>query len=116
MIAVSAYIMGALYIAAGLNHFRVPRFYDQMMPPYFPAHRAMVLLSGVAEVALGIGVMFEPTRAIAAWLIAAMLVLFFTVHVHMLQNRELFPKAPKWALIARIPMQFVLIAWALVHI
>lgn len=105
--------MGSLYILAGLNHFRAPKFYLQMMPPYIPQHRFMVALSGVAEVLLGAFLLWHVTRSLAAWGIIAMLLVFFTVHIYMYQVRNtVFAKIPNWFIIARLPMQLVLIAWA----
>src|SRR4051794_6354655 len=46
-------LFGVLFILAGLNHFRVPEFYVNIMPPYLPWPRELVYLSGVCEVVLG---------------------------------------------------------------
>jgi hypothetical protein len=42
--------MGIFYVLAGIAHFVRTDAYMPMMPPYLPAHRELVLLSGVAEV------------------------------------------------------------------
>ena len=49
---VTLYLMGALYVFAGLMHFIKPKFYLRIMPPYVPFHRAMVAISGVIEIDL----------------------------------------------------------------
>ncbi len=49
--------MGGLYIAAGILHFVATRRYAAIMPNYLPAHRELVLISGVAEIAGGVGVL-----------------------------------------------------------
>ena len=82
------------------------------MPPYIPAHGAMVALSGVAEVLLGVLIAIAVTRRLAAWGIVAMLVAFLPVHVHMLINYELYPEMSVTALWLRFPIQAVLILWA----
>ncbi|MAN58222.1 MAG: hypothetical protein CMC08_00110 [Flavobacteriaceae bacterium] len=110
------YLMGVLYVLAGMNHFRKPKIYERIIPPYIPAHKEMVQLSGIAEMILGFLVMNENTQTFAGWAISAMLVLFLTVHVYMLQNERAAMKLPKWALIARIPLQFGLIYWALQYV
>jgi uncharacterized membrane protein len=43
------YLMAAFYVYGGINHFLNPDFYLAIMPPYIPAHGAMVALSGVAS-------------------------------------------------------------------
>ena len=61
--AVSLGLLALFYFGAGVNHFLNPEFYVNMMPPYIPLHEAMVFLSGVAEVILGIGVLIvEPVE------------------------------------------------------
>jgi uncharacterized membrane protein len=42
-----------------------------------------------------------------------MLVVFFDVHFFMLGHAARFPEVPVWVLWARIPLQFLLIGWAL---
>lgn len=106
------YLMAAMYILAGLIHFIKPRVYLGVMPAYIPAKKAMVFLSGIAEVVLGIALLFEETRALAVWGIIAMLVVFMTVHIDMLTNEKLKGRIPKWFIWLRIPMQFGLMYWA----
>ena len=50
-------VMGTLYVVAGLGHFVATRMYMGIMPDYLPAHRELVLLSGAAEIAGGLGVL-----------------------------------------------------------
>ncbi|MTI89055.1 MAG: hypothetical protein FH748_13945 [Balneolaceae bacterium] len=49
-ISVQLYIIGGLFIAAGLLHFIKPDMYVRIMPDYIPYHLAMVYISGVAEI------------------------------------------------------------------
>lgn len=105
-------LMAAAYIAAGVNHFLNPDFYIRIMPPYWGWPEFWVALSGVAEIALGVLLLPRATRPYAAWGIIAMLVLFLTVHVHMLVHTEQFAGVPYWALVARLPLQALLILWA----
>jgi uncharacterized membrane protein len=108
----SAWIMGLAYIATGINHFWHPGFYLNIMPPYLPWHELLVLLSGIAEIVLGLMMFFPPVRKLAAWGIIAMLIVFLTVHIHMVMNPHLFKNVPEYILWLRIPLQFVLILWA----
>lgn len=108
--------MGAFYVLAGLNHFRDPKFYLWLMPPYIPAHKQMVLWSGVAEVIIGVLVIVPQTRVVGAIGVFALLVAVFPVHIYMLQDREKFKKVPRWGLWLRVPIQFLLMAWALFYV
>ncbi|HYI35808.1 MAG TPA: hypothetical protein VEX39_04350, partial [Thermoleophilaceae bacterium] len=47
----SARALGVVFTIAGSLHFARPGMYEAIMPPYLPAHRELVYLSGAAEVA-----------------------------------------------------------------
>lgn len=106
------YLMAIMYLFAGLMHFIKPSVYVTVMPSYIPAKRSMVFWSGIAEVVLGLGLLFEQTRATAIWGIIAMLIVFFTVHIDMLTNEKHRARFSVWLLWLRIPLQFGLIYWA----
>lgn len=106
------YLMAAFYVGAGVNHFIHPDFYLPMMPPYLPEPFLLILLSGVMEVLLGLALLFEKSRAFAAWSIIAMLCAFMPVHIHMLTNAELYPEIPLSVLWGRLPLQALFILWA----
>ena len=65
--------MGVLYVLAGMNHFRKPKLYERIIPPYLPAHSTLVMLSGVAEMILGFMIMNKNTQEEAAWGIICLL-------------------------------------------
>lgn len=106
------FIMSFMYIALGIMHFIKPKPYTVMMPKYIPAHKAMIFWSGMAEVALGIALLFEQTRVLAIWGIILMLTIFLTVHIDMLTNTKIKGKVPRWFIWLRLPMQFGLMYWA----
>jgi len=107
-----AVAMGVFYIVAGVAHFVVRRLYLQAMPEYLPAPRALVLVSGVAEIAGGLGVMLPSTRRAAAWGLVLLLLAVLPANVWMAQHPERFAEVPQWALWARLPLQVPLIWWA----
>jgi uncharacterized membrane protein len=110
------YVMSAAYILAGLNHFRDPQFYLRMMPPYLPAHSLLVAASGVAEVILGLLLLWPAARPWAAWGIILLLLAIFPANFYMFQERnEIFREIPSWLLLARLPLQLGLIAWAYLY-
>ncbi len=106
--------MGLLYIAAGTLHFLATPRYISIMPPWVPAHRALVLISGVAEIAGGLGILAPiPTlRRAAAWGIVALLIAVMPANIYMLTAHAEFPRIPVWLLAARLPLQLPLIYWA----
>jgi uncharacterized membrane protein len=107
------YLQTAFYIWAGINHFRMPKFYLKMMPNYLPMHKQLVDWSGIAEIILGISLLFEQTRAYSAWGIILLLLAVFPANVFMLTSGK-FSRIPKWFLYARFPLQILLIYWAYV--
>ena len=111
--AVLRYMLAIFFVFAGINHFVRPDFYINIMPDYLPLHRELVFLSGVTEIIAGVLVAIPATARWGAWLIVAHLVVFMTVHVHMVVHADRYADVPLGALYFRIVMQFVLIAWAL---
>lgn len=106
------YLFGAIFVAAGANHFVNPGFYIRMMPAYLPWHAELVAISGVAEIALGILLLFERWRVAAAWGLIALLIAVFPANVNMTMHPELYPTISETALWIRLPIQGLLIAWA----
>jgi len=100
-----------MYIVAGLNHFINPRIYLAIMPPYVPAHRFMVSLSGIAEIILGVGLLFPATQSVSAWGLIFLLIVVFPANVYMATSPK-FNKFPAWLRWFRLPLQGVLIWWA----
>jgi uncharacterized membrane protein len=116
----SLYLVGLVvqaifYVAAGINHFWHTAMYTAIMPPHYSHPVALVQISGVAEILGGVGLLPRQTRRFAAWGIIAMLVVYFDVHIFMAMHPERFAAVPAWVLYGRIPLQFVLIAWAAVY-
>jgi uncharacterized membrane protein len=107
-------LVGPLFVLAGALHFVVPKTYVAMMPRYLPAHRELVYASGVAEIAGGVGLMHPSTRSWAArWLIAT-LVAVFPANLNMAMNPDRYAEripGGEATLIARLPLQALLIAW-----
>lgn len=106
------YLFGAFFVGAGINHFLNTGFYLDMMPPYLPWHRALVYLSGIAEIGLGALLWWSPLRVAAAWGLIALLIAIFPANLHMAMNADLYPTISAAALWWRLPVQGLLIAWA----
>jgi uncharacterized membrane protein len=114
----SLYLMAAFYAFAGLNHFRAPEFYLPIMPPWLPWHEELVFLSGVAELLIGVGLLIPRTRVLAAWGAIALLVAVYPANIHMAIADVPVGDPPQSAGVlrwVRLPLQFVLIAWAWWH-
>ncbi|MFC7072721.1 MauE/DoxX family redox-associated membrane protein [Halovenus rubra] len=112
------FVMGPLYIVAGVLHFVVPDLFVQIVPPIFPAELALVYLSGVAEIAVGIGLLISRTRQLAAWATVALLVAIYPANIYMATSGVTIDglgggdpsELVRWG---RLPLQGVLILLAL---
>ncbi len=104
----------ALFVIGGVGHFVATDFYVRIMPPYLPYHPALVLLSGVFEVVLGILLLVPKTSRFAAWGLIALLIAVFPANIFMFQHPERF-SLPPTLLLLRLPLQGVLILWAYVY-
>lgn len=106
------WLLGALLVGAGINHFLNTGFYVDMMPPYLPWHRALVYVSGVAEIAIGAALCIPRLASFAAWGAILLFIAVFPANVYMAMNAELFPTMSPTFLWARLPVQPLLILWA----
>jgi uncharacterized membrane protein len=111
MRSVQTYAIGGLFTLAGAIHFLRPQMYEAIVPPYVPAHREVVIVSGVCEILGGLGVMLPQTRKAAAWGLIALLLAVFPANIYMATDPKFLKIAPAWALYLRLPLQFGLIGW-----
>jgi uncharacterized membrane protein len=108
---IQPFVVGTVFTLAGALHFVRPAMYEAIVPPYLPAHRALVLASGAFEMLGGIGVMLPQTRAAAGWGLIALLLAVFPANVYMALDPKFDKIAPAWALWLRLPLQFGMIGW-----
>ena len=106
------YLLGFLFVLAGINHFANTAMYVSIMPPYLPWHLELVYVSGIAEMTLGVLLLFLRCATWAAWGLVALCVAVFPANLHMALHAELYPSLPSWGLWVRLPLQGLLIAWA----
>ncbi len=102
------------FFIGGIGHFVFTDAEMRIVPPYIPWPRGAVLASGVFELLGAVGLLWPPTRRLAAWGLFALTLAVTPAHVYMLQQPELFPAVPYWALVLRLPLQaalLALIAW-----
>jgi uncharacterized membrane protein len=109
----SRLLLGVAFIGAGINHFVIPRSYERIVPPSMKGGaKSLVVLSGVAEIAGGLGVLLPWTRRSAGLGLIALLAAVFPANLHMARAPEEFRKIPRWALYARLPLQPLMMWWA----
>ena len=109
------WVMAAAYVLAGFNHLLNPDFYLPIIPPGLPNPEWLNLISGLAEIVLGVYILEPRVRVLSAWGIIALLIAVFPANIYMaLEN--VGPEGPgsgpgalAWV---RLPFQAVFIVWA----
>jgi uncharacterized membrane protein len=104
-------LLAMLFCGAGLTHFFAPAFFVRIVPPYLSHAELLVALSGVAEVAGGLGLLLPLTRRWAGLGLIALLVAVFPANIYMLQLALRDGSSGLWqaGLWARLPVQGLLI-------
>jgi uncharacterized membrane protein len=106
-------LLGAFFVGAGVNHFVMPRAYESIVPPSMQDRAgALVVISGVAEIVGGVGVLLPSTRRLAGLGLIALLAAVFPANLHMARDPQRYRRIPRWALYARLPLQPLMMRWA----
>lgn len=108
------FIFAIFMVYAGVQHFISPDFYRPFVPAFLPFTLAIIYVSGVLEVLLGILLIIPKYGKLAAFGILILMIAFLPIHIW-----DIFTDTPaigghKAALI-RLPVQllFIAIAWKL---
>ncbi|MGK2956568.1 MAG: DoxX family protein [Solirubrobacterales bacterium] len=102
------YVIGTLFIFAGVMHFIKPQSFAAIMPDWIPLHDPAVVVSGVAEIVGGAAMFSDRTARVGGWWLIALLVAVFPANIHMAINPDQvkgIEDVPQWALWARLPLQ-----------
>lgn len=111
--AVSVVLLAAVFVGAGVLHIVRPGVFQAIVPPSLPKPRLLVYVSGLAEIAGGLGLLVPALRPWAGWGLALLLVAVFPANLYMWRAADRFRKIPRWVLALRLPLQVVLIGWVL---
>ena len=105
--------LGAGIGAAGVMHFVRPEFFDAIVPPWLPpSQRFWTLLSGVAELVVGVMLFVPRWRRTGAMALLVLLIAVYPANLYMTwdwRDRSAGERVVSWA---RLPLQFVLLALA----
>lgn len=104
--------LSILFLVAGTAHFTNTGDFERIVPPYLPAARVLVYVSGIFEILGALGILIPSTRWLAGWGLVALLVAVFPANISMATHGVKFGSFPSqsWMAWARLPLQFVLIA------
>jgi len=106
--------LALMFLFTAAAHFnRMKDDLIRMVPPSFPNPRALVFATGLLEIAGAIGLLLPPTRRLAAWGLALMLIALFLANVSAARRGLTLRGKPVTPLAIRLPIQIVFLAVAL---
>lgn len=109
------YLLTVGMVSVGVMHFTNPAFFEAIVPPMLGDARLLVSVSGVFEVLGGLGLILPQTRRAAAWGLILLFIAVFPANIYMaVEGIQPDPNVTvePWMAWARLPFQFVFIAWA----
>jgi uncharacterized membrane protein len=105
--------IAALFGFTALGHFAKPNEIVEMLPPWVPCRKLIVLLSGFLELAFAIGILIPAASRLTAIVAIVFLFLAAPLNVYSAYRRVNFGghSAGPAYLLVRLPLQIFLIAW-----
>ena len=109
------YLLSLNLCVAGSMHLLSPDFFVAIVPAKLPNPEWLNVISGLAEIVLGVYLLEPRTRVFAAWGVIALAIAVFPANVNMMLE-NIGPEGPgsgdpiaNWI---RLPFQAVFIVWA----
>ncbi|MEK6255819.1 MAG: DoxX-like family protein [Chloroflexota bacterium] len=112
---ISLILMAVFYLFSGINHFRMPAFYLRIIPPMLPFPQAINVISGAAEIVLAVLLLVPAVSKYAAWGVIALLIAISPANIYHYTSGGAGMDISQTTLALRLPLQFLLIAWAYWH-
>ncbi|MGB5967522.1 MAG: DoxX family protein [Spirulinaceae cyanobacterium] len=112
--AILRVILAVGIIVPGILHFLLPEPFVKIVPEILPFPLALVYVTGIWEILAGIGLLIPSVSRSAAWSLVILLVAVYPANINMaINNISLGGVSDSpWFHAIRLPLQFVLIAWA----
>jgi uncharacterized membrane protein len=107
-------LLAGILGASGVIHLARPQTYEPLMPDFVPAHREVILASGVLELLCAGGLLNPGTRQLAGWASVALLLGVYPANIKMAVDASRTHHAGfKAAAFGRLPLQLPMIwsAW-----
>jgi len=79
-------VAAAAFVAPGIGHFLRPDFFEAVVPDWFPDKKLANQVSGAAEIALGLGLLWPRTRRIAGIGLMGLTAAVFPANIDMAVN------------------------------
>lgn len=106
---------GIPFILVGIEHFRSPQKFVDIVPNYLPFALFLVYLTGVMEIVGGLGIIYPDTREITGRLMVLFLLAVYPANFYMWANDVPFngTKLTTNGHLVRLSVQMLLIIGAL---
>ena len=106
---------GIPFILVGIEHFRSPQKFVDIVPNYLPFALFLVYLTGVIEIVGGLGIIYPDTREITGRLMVLFLLAVYPANFYMWANDVPFngTRLTTNGHLVRLSVQMLLIAGAL---
>ena len=110
-----ALIYGIPFILVGIEHFREPQKFVDIVPKYMPFALFLVYLTGVMEIVGGLGIIYPETREITGRLMVLFLIAIYPANFNMWINDIPYngTRLTTQGHLVRLSVQFLLIIGAL---
>jgi uncharacterized membrane protein len=99
-----------------LGHFKFARGMAMMIPAPIPFKEAIVLITGIAEIVLGVCLMFSSLREVAGMILIILFIVMLPANIsaairHLDYEKGTFTGSGTNYLWFRVPLQMLFIAW-----
>lgn len=107
-------VMAIFMIYGGVQHFTNTAFYSPFVPDFLTFKVAIIYISGIIEIAIGLMLLFKQSEGLGALGLLILMLVFLPIHVW-----DVFSDAPAigshQAALIRLPIQFIFIgiSWKL---
>lgn len=111
------YLMAAFMVYGGVQHFVNTDFYNSFVPDFLPFKSAIIYISGIIEIAIGVLLVLKNTAGLGSLLLLLLMLVFLPIHIW-----DVFSNTPAIgsheAALIRLPVQllFIAISWKLKNV
>lgn len=105
--------LAIFFVFTGVSHFLMPEEMAQMLPEFIPWRVEIIYVTGILEVAGGIGLLIPGLERLAAWSLILFLIGVLPSNIYAAINHVEFgahSEGPIYLLL-RIPFQLFLMGW-----
>lgn len=110
--------MCLMLLLTASGHVLFTKGMAMMIPPIVPWRTALVYLTGIAELALGVGLLFHSSRHLSGIVLIALFVLLLPANIyaatkHLNLEKATYSGAGPAYLWFRVPLQLLFIGWVI---